>query len=244
MNPAPLTGTVSFVNHEKKIITIEYVFNDRKKSITGATEIPGPQHKSGRSHPFHIGDTVSFIPALSGRGDKQVATQVKFLYNSALEVLINKARVDNRFLGYLKLADDQYFVKEIDSYLFFPVPFSPWQVRPTEKELNEPVAFSLEHLDKKDRISARLLNNHYIPEFHKAVKLQKSKTPVEAEVYKLSPHGIYLNLIGEKIQSKLPVEKYKGADLKPGDRIKVLITYIGDARITVEPATAAAAEGQ
>ena len=168
-----------------------------------------------------------------------MATNISFLYNNALDLLISKAMQTNKFTGYLKAVDDKYFVKEIDSYLFFPVIISPWQLLPTEDELNEPVTFSLENLDKKNKVQASLTNNTYIPEFNKAIKLYKSKTPVEAEVYKVSPHAIYLNIIGDKIKAKLPLKKDTPADhesaIKPGDKINVLISYMGKTKIVVEP---------
>lgn len=225
-------GTVSFVNHEKNYILIEYEQNGKKRSVKGSTDEKAMQ--SGKKHEFHIGDTVSFKVGMSDRGDRMVATGIKFLYNTALEVLINRAQTENNFIGYLKVADGKYFVKEIDSYLFFPLQVSPWQMIPTEKELNVAVTFSLENLDKKDRITAKLYNNSYIPEFYIAVKAHKAKTPIDAEVYKITPHGIYLNLVGEKVRSKLP-NKENDTTLKVGDNIKVMITHLGNSRIVVEP---------
>ena len=154
-------GIISFVNHEKKYILIEYEQNGRKKTVNGSIDDKGIK----KTHHFHIGDTVSFKVKIADRGDRMVALNIEYLYNTALDVLINKAKTNNSFLGYLKIADDKYFVKEIDSYLFFPVPLSPWQIKPAEKELNEAVSFSLENLDKKNKITAKLFNNNYIPEF-------------------------------------------------------------------------------
>ncbi len=225
-------GNISFVNHEKKYILIEYEQGGKKRSVKGSTEEKAMQ--SGKKHAFHIGDTVSFKVGMSDRGDRMIATGIKFLYNTALEVLINRAQTENNFIGYLKVVDGKYFVKEIDSYLFFPLQVSPWQMIPTEKELNEAVTFSLENLEKKEKITAKLYNNNYIPEFYTAVKAHKAKTPIDAEVYKITPHGIYLNLVGDKIQSKLP-NTGNDSSLKVGDKIKVLITYLGTSRIVVEP---------
>jgi hypothetical protein len=238
MDNSIIKGTVSFVNHEKKYIIIEYEQNGKKKTVTvntGENKQSKDQSKTGKKHLFHIGDTVSFDIQMSERGDRMVANNLRFLYNNALDALINKSRIENNFIGYLKVVDDKYFVKEIDSYLFFPIPFSPWQIKPTEKELNEAVTFSLENTEKKDKVTAKLYNNNYIPEFYTAVKMHKAKTPVDAEVYKIGPHGIYLNLISDKIQSKLPLPEYENLNLKVGDRIKVLISYLTPSRIIVEP---------
>lgn len=239
MSNTILQGKVSFVNHEKKYVMIEYEVNGKKKAINGIVDDKTQLQwkKAGlvkKAHVFHIGDMVNFTAGLTERGDKMVASNIQYLYNTALDVLINKAKTENNFIGYLKVADDKYFVKEIDSYLFFPVPFSPWQIKPTEDELNEAVTFSLENTEKKDKITAKLYNNKYIPEFYTAVKAHKAQTPIEAEVYKISPHGIYLNVVGDKIQSKLPYTEEQAKDLKVGDKMNVMITYLNVSRIIVE----------
>ena len=226
MSKTLLTGNVSFVNHDKKYIMIEYEVNGKKKVVNGSVDEKNIKSK----HVFQIGDTVSFTVGLSGRGDKMVADNILFLYNTALDVLINKAKTENNFIGYLKVVDDRYFVKEIDSYLFFPVPLSPWQLKPTEAELNEAVTFALENTENKNKITAKLYNNKYIPEFYTAVKLNKSNSPIEATVYKVSPHGIYLKLIDNKIQVKLPFKE--GVKLK--DTVSVKIIYLSPFKIVVE----------
>jgi len=244
MSNTIIQGKVSFVNHEKQYVMIEYEVNGKKKTINGIVDDKTQQELIKnkvikKMHNFHIGDMVHFNAGLSGRGDKMVATNIQYLYNTALDVLINKAKTENNFIGYLKMADDKVYVKEIDSYLFFPVTTSPWQVIPTEKELNEAVTFSLENTANKEKVTAKLFNNSYIPEFYAAVKLHKNKTPVEASVYKISPHGIYLNIIGDKVQAKIPLAKknegvIKDKEIKVGDKIKILITYLSPAKIIVE----------
>lgn len=226
MSNTLLTGNVSFVNHEKKYIIIEYEVNGKKKVVNGSVETKLLKKK----HIFHIGDTVNFTVALSGRGDRMTASDIQFLYNTALDVLINKAKTENNFIGYLKIVDDKYYVKEIDSYLFFPVPLSPWQIKPTEAELNEAVTFALENTEKKEKITAKLYNNKYIPAFYTAVKLNKANTPVDATVYKVTPNGIYLNLIEDKIQVKLPFKE----DVQVNDIITVKIVYLSPAKIIAE----------
>ncbi len=238
MSNTIIQGKVSFVNHEKKYVMIEYEVNGKKKTINGSIDDKANKTLSKKKHVYHIGDVVDFVAGLSGRGDKMVATNIEYRYNTALDVLINKAKTENSFIGYLKAADDKIFVKEIDSYLFFPVVHSPWRIAPTEQELNEAVTFSLENLEKKEKITAKLFNNHYIPEFYTAVKYHKAKTPIEAEVVKVTPHGIYLNVIGDKIQAKIPAEKNSlpaDQQLQAGDKLMVLISYLSTAKIIVEP---------
>lgn len=231
-----LQGRVSFVNHEKKYVMIEYEVNGKKRVINGAVDDRTRQQlkKTGinkKTHVFHIGDIVHFTAGLTGRGEKMTATNIQYLYNSALDVLLNKAKTENRFTGYLKIVDDKYFVKEIDSYLFFPVSFSPWQIKPTEDELNEAVTFMLENVDKKDHLTAKLSDNRYIPEFYTAVKMHKTNTAVEASVYRISPHAVYVNVINDKIQAKIPFKE----GVKVNDTVTVKIVYLSPARIIVAP---------
>lgn len=228
-------GQVSFVNHEKKYIIIEYEENGRKKTVNGSVDDKQQQKWIDKKlikkkHLFHIGDTVNFTAGLSDRGDRMTASNIQFLYNTALDVLINKAKTENNFIGYLKVIDDKYFVKEIDSYLFFPVPLSPWQLKPTETELNEAVTFSLENLENKEKITAKLYNNKYIPEFYTAVKLNKAGAPVAATVHKITPHGIYLHLVEDKIPVKLPFRE----GVQVNDTINVHIVYLSPFKIVVE----------
>jgi hypothetical protein len=230
-------GKISFINHEKKYAIIEYMNAGKKKNVNGSIDDKHQQKLKEKGlirkkHHFLVGDVVNFKIKLSDRGERMIATEMEYKYNTALDVLIDKSRTTNKFIGYLKMVDDKYFVKEIDSYLFFPVPYSPWQLPPTEKDLNEQVTFALENIEKKEKITASLFNNSYIPEFNTAVKLSKSKEPVEAEVYKVSPHGVYLNVIGDKIQAKLKPEDLPEA--KPGDKVMVRITYLSKSKIAVE----------
>jgi hypothetical protein len=228
-------GKISFINHEKQYAMIEYEEGNKKKTVRASIDEKTQKEMIEKNlirkkHHFMVGDVVNFQVKLSDRGDRMVAVGTSFLYNTALDVLINKSYTTNRFIGYLKQVDDDYFVKEIDSYLFFPVPFSPWQIKPTEDELNEQVDFSLENVEKKEKIFASLFNNNYIPEFEQAVKLFKSKTIVEAAVYKVMAHGIYLNVIGDKIQGKIPFEE----NIQVGDKINVVISYLGKNKIALE----------
>jgi len=245
MSKTDTLGKIAFINHEKKYAMIEYEQNGKKKTVKGNIDEKVQKDLKQKklikkTHHFLMGDVVSFTIKLADRGDKMVASNISFLYNNALDVLINQAMVSNKFTGYLKAADDQYFVKEINSYLFFPISFAPWQIIPAEDDLNEPVTFSLENLEKKDKISASLLNNEYIPEFHTAVKHFKSKTPLDATITDITAHGIYLNLVEDKIKVKIPLDKNEAMatlakGLEKGGTLKVVITNIGKSRINVEP---------
>ena len=163
------------------------------------------------------------------------AVNLQFKFNTALNNLQQKALAENKFLGYLKNVDDEFFVKEIDSYLFFPVKLSPWQLPPDEKDFNEPVTFSLLQPEKKENLLVSLTDNKYLPEFNEAVKLFKSKAVVSAEVTRLSNHSVYVNVVGGVITAKIKNDLLELEGLKIGDKIPVTISYLSKDKIAVEP---------
>ena len=232
-------GIISFINYDKGYATIEYKQNEKKKTInfktadTGRPK-PGTVKHTAKSHHFRTGDHVSFQLKLSDRGDRMIASVVKFLYNHELEKIINKAGIENIFKGFLKLADDTLFVKELDSYLFFPLILSKWEKPPHKKMFNEAVEFILLNTDKPDKMNAALYKNDFIAEYRTALQYWKNKTAIEATVCKVSPYAVYLDVVANKIQAKLsfPMEEMKL--IKAGDKLKVLITYLSSSRIVVQ----------
>ncbi len=239
MGKSEFLGKISFINHEKNYADIEYEAGGKKRSIKGLVDI-GTQKKLKekkllkKTHHFMVGDMVSFTITEAPNG-KNVANNITYLYNNALDTLINKASLENSFKGYLKFIDGKYFVKEIESYVFFPVEISPWQVLPTNKELNDPVIFSLDHPDKKDKAIAILDKVKYNPEYNTAIKLFKEKTIINANVARVSAHSIYLNIVGDKIQAKLALtDKSNIQPYTVGDIVPVRISFISHKKIAVE----------
>jgi hypothetical protein len=166
-----------------------------------------------------------------------VAERIQYRFNNALGNLINRAKTDNKFVGYLKLVDDKYFVKETGSYLFFPVVLSLWEMPPNISKLNEPVFFQLQNTDNPEKLEAVLFKHRFIPEYLTAQKYFAEKKIIQATVYKITPHGIYVNVIGDKIQAKIPLAKKQtplsAPELKLGDTIKVLISFLSSTKIVV-----------
>jgi len=243
MEAKTVMGKITFINHDKNYATIEYEHNGKKKTISGnISEKEQEKLKKEKIikkvHQFHVGDEVSFIVALSGRGDKMVADCLQFHYNNALDNLINKSYEENRFVGYLKKVEEDYFVKETGSYIFFPLILSPWEKKPKIDNLNEPIFFKLENTDKPDKVTAVLFRSEYIPEYMYALQCVKKKTVLEAKVYKVTAHGIFVDVVDKKIQAKITVDKKVGAEkslplVEAGDVLKVVITYLGTSKIIV-----------
>jgi len=243
MDPEILTGKISFVHHDKDYVTIDYTHKGKKKSINGkvdeARQLKLKEEKLIKKvHQFHEGDEVYFMLELSGRGDKMVAEKIRYRFNDTLGNLVNRARTNNQFTGYLKQVEDKYFVKEAGSYQFFPLVLSPWELPPDANKLNEPVLFQLDNLDKPEKLTAALFHHRYIPQFLAAQKHFNSQAFINATVYKISPHGIYVNVIGDKLQAKIPVpNKETGSslpELKEGDKIKVMISHLSNTKIAVK----------
>ena len=239
MDATTVMGKITFINHDKDYATIEYEQNGKKKTISGnISEREQEKLKLEKIikkvHQFHVGDEVSFIIALSARGDKMIADCLQFHFNNALDNLINKSFIENRFVGYLKKVEDDYFVKETGSYIFFPLILSPWEKRPREDHLNEPVFFKLENTDKPNKITAALFRSEYIPEYMYALQCVKKKTVLNAVVYKVTLHGVFVNVVDKKIQAKIAVDKAAPLTAQIGDVVKVIISYLGTSKIIVE----------
>lgn len=226
-------GLVSFVHYDKHFATIEYKAGGKMKSINTKTQLPGA---GGKTHYFRVGDEINFKLRLTDRGDRQTAYDVEFLYNAGLDKLTQKARNENRFSGYLKQVDEDLYVKEMDTYLFFPLKLSPWENKPGEQSFNAPVTFQLVNIDKPRQIAAALAFRVFKPEYRAALKAFENKEPVPAVVTKVSPYAVYIDLYGGKIPSKinLPAEGLTAAE--QGQEIKVLISFMNEDRVVVQPA--------
>lgn len=223
-------GKVTFVNHEKHYLTIEYTHKNKVKNINFQT---GQNEKkvllaSGKAHKFRVGDEINFEIKLTDRGDRMNAYNIQFLYNTALERLVNRARTHNAFKGYMKLVDENWYVKEVESYLFFPLQLGKWEKLPEDDH----VIFSLTNLDKPNSIAAELQQSDFIPEYRTALKLWKTGTPVEATVSGISPYGVHVDVVGDKVQAKLPLEGNQA--LQVGDKVALKITYLSKIKIAVE----------
>jgi hypothetical protein len=162
------------------------------------------------------------------------AYNVKFTHNTDIDLLIQRAAIENRFSGYLKIVEDKYFVKEWNSYILFPLQLSPWEKPPVETAANEAISFKLVNPGKRNSIAAELFSHNYIPEFKKALQHFNNKIEIEAVVYKISPHAVYMNLFGDKIQAKLAIADIEKDQVKEGDTIPVLITHFTNTRIVVK----------
>lgn len=240
MSAKILEGTITFINHEKQYAMIEYPDGNKKKIAKGKIDMVTQKewqqkNKIKKTHLYSVGDVLQFNLETGAKTGRLSAVNLQFKYNNALNSLLQKAGTENKFLGYLKKVDEDFFVKEIDSYLFFPVKLSPWQLPPNEKDFNEPVTFSLVQPEKKVNLQASLTNNKYLPEFNEAVKLFKSKAVVEAELYRITSHSLYVYVVGKVITAKINAELVNNTSLKTGDKIPVKINYLSKDKIAVEP---------
>jgi hypothetical protein len=226
-------GRVTFVQYDKKFVTIEYDHNGKMKVINGSIKDAAQQKLLDEKlikkfHHFREGDQVTFSLVRSVRGDKMVADRIRFQYNNSLDNLIQKARTKNEFLGYLKQVENDFFIKEIDSYHFFPLKLSPWEKRPTA--LNEPVLFALNNMSNPDKVTASLVKQEFTPEYKKAVDYYKRKTTIDAKVVRTTPHAVYVSIAGEVILGKLPFDEKASV----GDVIQVRISFLSTEKLAVE----------
>jgi hypothetical protein len=236
-------GKITYINNEKQIATIEYITGNKSKNIQAIID-DKQQEKYvqlkliKKPHRFLVGDNVKFIIKKSSAG-VFFADHVLYEFNNALEVLINKAQLTNKFLGYIKQVDDQYFIKEIESYLFFPLRVYKYEIPPTETETDRAVTFKLTNLEKSDKLSAELFNHQYTPGFLIAIKQSKKEEPIEAVVSKITPFGLFVILAESEIECKIVIDegidqKLKSAEIILGASLIVKIKHLTPDRLVVE----------
>ena len=153
--------------------------------------------------------------------------------------MINKAQLTNKFLGYIKQVEDQYFIKEIESYLFFPLRVYKYEIPPTVTEADRAVTFKLTNLEKSDKISAELFNHQYTPGFLIAIKQSKKDEPIEAVVSKITPFGLFVILAESEIECKIVIDetidqKLKSSEIILGTALMVKIKHLTPDRLVVE----------
>ncbi|MEP7163189.1 MAG: hypothetical protein ABI741_00770 [Ferruginibacter sp.] len=247
MSDKSIQGKITFIHHEKNRAVIEYMENGKKRTIQADISTKEQQRLKElkiikKIHRFLMGDQVTFVIKKTGaNGSQQYASNLQYQYNTALELLINKAAIENKFLGYIKVTDGNYFIKEIDSYLFFPLTVSPYEIAPTEKEAAEPVYFKFENIEKPDKITAGLYNHNYIPEFLAAIQYFKKQTVIDATVNKITPFGIHLNLVNDQLQAKLDIDESLAKQIadhsiQVSSVIPVKIRHLSPLKIVVEKA--------
>jgi hypothetical protein len=230
MEQAQYTGKISFINHEKQFATIDYAHNNKQKAVNFKIAAA----KGKKPHQYRLGDVVRFSLRLSDRGDKMTADNVHYVHNPDLELLLQRAANENRFSGYLKLVGGTYFVKEVDTYILFPLRLSPWELPPADTAENVAITFRLTDTDRPNSVRAELFSHRFIPEYRMAERHFKDKTPVDAWVSRVSPHAVYLELFTESMQAKLPVKEGTDPGLKQGDNVQVRITWLSPEKIAVE----------
>lgn len=226
-------GRISFVQYEKKFVTIDYEHNGKQKQINGSIKDAAQQKlldekKIKKFHHFREGDAVTFTLTRSVRGDKMVADNIMFRFNNSLSNLLHKSKTENHFTGYLKQVDDNFFIKEIDSYQFFPLRLSPFEIKPTPATMNEPVSFRLHNISNPDKVTASLVVRLFTPAYHKLVKQAEKADVINVTVSKLTPHAAYVEL-GKDIQAKIPPDEA----LKVGDEVQIRIDHISPEKIVV-----------
>ena len=242
MSEIYLSGTITHIQNQKNKATIEYLEKNKTRTIQALIDDKEQskwieQKLIKKQHRFLVGDYVKFVIRKSGGGF--YATNVIYQYNNELNVLINKASISNKFLGYIKIVEDQYFIKEIDSYLFFPLKISKYEIPPTAAETAKPISFKLENIDRPEKITAALYNHQYTPDFLMAIKQSKKTEPINATVNKITPYGIFVMLAESNINAKIPLNeqiaiKVQKNKIEIGTSVLVKIKILSTEKIVLE----------
>lgn len=239
MEPAStLKGQITYINQKNKNATIEYLKGNKMKEVHTnlSDETQAQWLEAGlirKSHHYLIGDEVRFELTLSARGDKQMATAVQYLGNTQLSNLLYKASQQNHFKGYLKQVEDQYFIKEADSYILFPLDLSPWERKPDADQTNELVDFSLTHIDKPARVQAVLKRQVFSKAYREAEKHFQQKKPILATIEKITPHGIYVHFFDGQMKGKVSATEAQVMSRQPGDSLEVEILFLSPKKMSL-----------
>ena len=236
-------GKITFINNDNGKVTIEYVTGNKIKSIQAFVDDKHQdrmiaQRIIKKAHRFLVGDNVKFVIKKSS-ANVFFADHVVFEFNNAIDVLVDKARITNKFLGYIKQVDEKYFIKEIESYLFFPLQLSKFEIPPVATETDKAVTFKLLNIEKPEKLKAELYNHNYISGFKVAVKQHKSEEAVDAVVTKITPYGVFVVLTESKLEAKLPVDEILSEKINKGKvgldkSIPVKIKHLTNERIVIE----------
>ena len=238
MSATVLEGQISYINYEKHYALIEYFAGGKKRNITGSIDekLQGTLKKQGiikAVHQFAVGDVVQFQTQHIKLGDKMTAVNISFKYNNALDTLINKSKTQNDFIGYIKRIDDHYFIKEIDSYLFFKLDVSPWQIMPKDDADEKAVHFMLNNTEKPEKVTATLLQEQFTHAYQLARTAFKTKKAIKAVVNKISAHAVYVDLFEGEMQGKMLLETCNIEPLDVGKELLVQITHLGKHKIVI-----------
>lgn len=236
-------GKITHINNDKQRATIEYVNQNKIKTIQAVID-DKQQEKYvqlkliKKPHRFLIGDNVKFVIKKSS-SNIFFADHVIYEYNNSLEVLIEKARVSNKFLGYIKIVEEKYFIKEIDSYLFFPLQLSRFEINPEISSTEKPVSFKMLNIEKPDKICAELYNHNYIPGYKIAIRQFKNEELIAAVVKKITPYGVFVVLSESQLEAKLSYNenisnKINNQEINLEKTIQVKIKHLTGDRIVIE----------
>lgn len=236
-------GKITHINNDKQRATIEYINQNKIKTIQAVID-DKQQEKYvtlgliKKPHRFLVGDNVKFVIKKSS-GGVFFADHILYEYNNTLEVIINKAKITNKFTGYIKIVEEKYFIKEIDSYLFFPLHLLRFEIKPEIAGTEKPVSFKLLHIDKPDKIAAELYNHNYVSGFKLAIKQFKAEEIIDAIVKKITPYGVFVSLSESKLEAKLTIDdnisrKINTHEIALEKLIKIKIKHLTGDRIVIE----------
>lgn len=199
----------------------------------GNNELAERKKKGLPPHDFSIGDQVEFKLEPGIKEGEYQAYDIIFLTNPSRENLVKEYQEKGILTGYLKKIEDDFFVKEINSYSIIPLNICAEELdfeNVYTNRLNELVSFKLKNSKLRlDKLTAflvdRKLSEKYLFLFH----LVESKQEIEVKVTGKNTKGIFLTY--DNIFSGFLMFKKSGItdyQCKKGDVISVIVDYVDE----------------
>lgn len=226
-------GQIAYLQEGKSHGVIEYQDNNERKSILFLRNIKEQvafkkQNLQKDIHTFRNGDVVQFQIKQSDKDStKFIAYYVLYIKNEAVDALLNLAKTSNKFIGFLKKIEEDYFIKEVTTYLFIPVMFSNWEYLPNDDLINKKISFKLINQEKINKLSAKLLDTTYTDEIQTLKWHLDEQRPLIATIMKFNPASVSVSLLDGQFKGKLPLsENVNETTFSIGDTIKVTVDSI------------------
>lgn len=187
---------------------------------------------------FFKGDQVSFKIKYNESGDL-VAYDLEFISNENFDRLLSKIAQGQELLGYLKKIGDEYYIKDIDTYIFIPLSISVWEKDHEEiydNRLNRLLSYTmLGKASSQRKLKAALTDRRFIDDYFTLKEFCRKSKIITATITGKSEKGYYANLLDDRVKAFIRFDKKHSFDpsYHKLDEVEVMVTGVHESNLTV-----------